>query len=779
MNSMHLRKNIVNILKNDKKKMRRLSFILLITCVTINLCAQTQQGMVKTKGRLAYNGTVIHGTALSGATVIVKGLNAVVSGSNGQFSLSIPSSNYYLQSVQKQGYVLTDPDILSKQYVLSKNPLVLVLEDKEQQATERRAIIRKISNNLYTQLQKRSDELEVLREEHKITEEKFRELLQKLNSDQDNNEKIIQDMAERYARIDFDQTDEFNRRISDCIINGRLTEADSLLNTKGDIKERIERLNKLHEANVQTRSKLELSESMEQKTRDDLARDCYLKFEIFKMQHQKDSAAYYIEYRASIDTTNIDWQIEAGNMISMYAADYNKALGIFQKTLNYVLHHYGDNNQYSISIYNNIAEMHYELGDNEKAMELYQKVFEIEKELYGEDHHTVVTTLSNMGLTCNQMGKHEKAEDYYLKALACNRCESEDSALIYVNLGGLYLNMNKLQDAMRCYETADELIRDIYGDKENPLQSSCYAGMASCFKETDDFNMAIDYYKKSLDVNKALYGEEHPQVATNLNSIGSFYNEIGKYEEAQTFLFQALAINTMVYGKHHPSIATDYNNIGFSYCQLGNYDEALKYYQRALAIDKDYYGLHHVDVAIRMANIGAIYGDLKDYPKALEYITAALGIFKEIVGEKHLKTISCYNNTADIYVEMEEYDKAEEILKKVLDLSIAVYGDDHTMVSYVYNNLGKLYNQKGDLEQAAVYVEKSFPILIKAYGEKHPNVAISYYNVSVLHKKQGDYVKSLELANKAYEILREILPENHPTLKTISDGIEDVKQKMK
>jgi tetratricopeptide (TPR) repeat protein len=93
--------------------------------------------------------------------------------------------------------------------------------------------------------------------------------------------------------------------------------------------------------------------------------------------------------------------------------------------------------------------------------------------------------------------------------------------------------------------------------------------------------------------------------------------------------------------------------------------------------------------------------------------------------------------------------------------------------------LGKLYNQKGDLEQAAVYVEKSFPILIKAYGEKHPNVAISYYNVSVLHKKQGDYVKSLELANKAYEILREILPENHPTLKTISDGIEDVKQKMK
>jgi hypothetical protein len=107
---------------------------------------------VKTKGRLGNNGSVIAGTRLPGATVSVKGGNSVVSGSNGTFSLAIPSSYYSLQNVQKQGYVLTDPDMLSNQYAYSKNPLVLVLETLEQQTDDRLSAERKIRRTLQRQL---------------------------------------------------------------------------------------------------------------------------------------------------------------------------------------------------------------------------------------------------------------------------------------------------------------------------------------------------------------------------------------------------------------------------------------------------------------------------------------------------------------------------------------------------------------------------------------------------------------------------------------------------
>ena len=293
--------------------MKKRVFILLAAMsLSFMATAQTQQGYVKTKGRLANDGSVIAGTRIPNATIKVKDRTPVISQTNGSFSFPIPADKFYLQNVQKQGYVLTDPDVLSKQYSYSSNDLIIVMEDLAQQEADRRAIERKISSKLYAQLLQLGEELDALREQNKITEEKYHELQQQLNKYQDDNEKIIKDMAERYTKMDFDQIDEFNRKVSEYILNGELLKANSMINSKGDIHERIDKLNQQHEANVQVKADLEKSESLEQKDREDIANDCYRKFEIFKMQHLNDSAAYYIELRAGLDTTNVDWLAKAG-----------------------------------------------------------------------------------------------------------------------------------------------------------------------------------------------------------------------------------------------------------------------------------------------------------------------------------------------------------------------------------------------------------------------------------------------------------------------------------
>ena len=144
--------------------------------IGIMLSAQTQQGYVKTKGRLANDGSVIAGTRIPNATIQVKDRTPVVSQANGTFSFPIPAKNFYLTNVQKQGYVLTDPEVLSKQYVYSTNDLIIVMEDLAQMEADRRAIERKIGGKLYAQLLRQSEELDDLREQNKITEEKYREL---------------------------------------------------------------------------------------------------------------------------------------------------------------------------------------------------------------------------------------------------------------------------------------------------------------------------------------------------------------------------------------------------------------------------------------------------------------------------------------------------------------------------------------------------------------------------------------------------------------------------
>ena len=55
-------------------------------------------------------------------------------------------------------------------------------------------------------------------------------------------------MAKEYAEMDYDQMDELNRPISDAILNGELTKADSLIRSKGDIGSRVASLRKAQEA---------------------------------------------------------------------------------------------------------------------------------------------------------------------------------------------------------------------------------------------------------------------------------------------------------------------------------------------------------------------------------------------------------------------------------------------------------------------------------------------------------------------------------------------------
>lgn len=184
--------------------MKSLLFFVCSLIISTTAFAQTQKGYVKTKGRLDSNGNVIKGVRLAGASVIVKGCNTVISNSNGLFTLAINDNCFYLQEVRKQGYVLTDPDVLSKQYSYSKNPLVIVMESPTQQFEDKLEAMDKIRTTLQNQLNRSRAEIKALKEQNKLTQEEYDRKLQELVDMQQTNENLVNDMAEHYSKIDYD-----------------------------------------------------------------------------------------------------------------------------------------------------------------------------------------------------------------------------------------------------------------------------------------------------------------------------------------------------------------------------------------------------------------------------------------------------------------------------------------------------------------------------------------------------------------------------------------------
>lgn len=528
------------------------NIILSLFLVTININAQTQYGYVKTKGRLNSNGQVITGTRISGAIVQIKGINAVLTQANGSFSFPMSSQCFFIQNVKKQGYILTDPDVLSRRYDYSSNPIVLVLETPNQQADDKLMAERKIRRTLQRQLQQKENEIEELKQQNKLTEEDYRILLQKLYSQQENDEKLISQMAEKYSQIDYDQLDDFNRQVSILILNGELQKADSLLNTKGDIVSDITEYHHLQEMNTKEKEKLaqrqknlDKSVAYENWKKEDIAQRCYNKFEIYKMQHQNDSAAFYLELRLKLDPYNLKWMNEYGYFIEKYQAQYSQALKIFEDLLSKALVIYGDSTYWVGHTCNDIASIMCYQGEYDKALPLLLKAMVIHKKVLGEYHSDYAMNLHDLGLCYFYLNDYEKAEFYIEQALEyqleIHGDAHVDVAMSYQDLGIIHTFQNRQKDSF------------------------------------DNFLMAIKTHKK-------IKGDNNLELANTYNHLSYLLISIGEYDYALLYLQLAMNILQKDMVKWHPIRALSHYNLGLVYYFKKDFENALIHANEALQI---------------------------------------------------------------------------------------------------------------------------------------------------------------------------------------------------
>lgn len=216
----------------------------------------------------------------------------------------------------------------------------------------------------------------------------------------------------------------------------------------------------------------------------------------------------------------------------------------------------------------------------------------------------------------------------------------------------------RISEAMNAYQEADKTAKEIDCPAEKYLELLSKYGIF-----LDDYA----YYEEAVEVNLRFIqlseetNGQNDTTADAYNNIGIVYQNLGDYDKALEYYFKALEITKDVLGEKHRDTAMSYNNIGAVYDDLGDYDKALEYGFKALEIKKDVLGEKHPDTAGSYGNIGIIYAELGDYDKALEYLIKALEIFKEVLGESHPCTQQTLRNIAKVKQKLKESQgKTEE-----------------------------------------------------------------------------------------------------------------------
>ena len=637
--------------------MKRTSILLALVVLTIFGClqAQTQSGVVKTRGRMV-GGKLVPGTPLTGATVQVDGRQAMLS-KDGKFSFPVKDGKYTLKSVTKQGYSLIDAEAC-RNYNYSKNPLTIVMESPEQQQQDKLTAERKIRRQLQDRLREKEDAIEALLEQNRITEEQYRKQLQELYSEQQNNEKLIADMAKQYSELDYDQLDEFQRQVSYCIENGQLAKADSLLRSQGDMNKQVEESLKAGAALQQQRDQLKKAEAVHAAKVEEMARRCYSFYEMFLLQHQNDSAAHYLELRASLDTTNVEWQMDAGKFIEEYLADVDAASEYYHRSLRQALPINNGLNNDVAKVFDAMTKICKKKGQYNEMMQYSQKSLVVRKSLFGEKDPSIATSYLNIANSNCDLGNHDlalKQFDTVLNIVADASSDVSDlEATAYYGMGKVYnYYKNNLEKALWCYEMQKKSL--LKNTKENePRMIKCYDRLSELYMYLGEFDKSMEYNKKAMGIVMEHYGDNHPETADLIGSRGKCHLFKGELKEALDDLNQSYDKLRFFYGDDNAKVADALGLIAYVYFSSGDFDAAVKKEMMVLKTHLKTLGEKHKATAYDYLFLASCYEGMNDFDNALEYAEKSLEIYNKTLGSDHEETIAAKHIIEEIESAMEK-----------------------------------------------------------------------------------------------------------------------------
>lgn len=501
--------------------MKKVLFIVALSLSSLAAVAVTQEGNVRT---IARKNAPAH--PIDGAVIRIRGShNAVQSRENGEFSLLLYNMEngdpYVIASITKAGYEPAEQELIGKRLPCSdKVPLEVLLVSRMQLMQEKEEIAAKARENVEIYYQKHLTELENQLAQKQLTQQEYSQRLEQLESQYERFEPLLQTMSDKLARIDYKQLDSLTVLIQTAIESGNPEEAERLIRQKGNMDAREAAIREQERQIAQTQQIIdEASEKLNQqraltaKQKQELAEDYYRLYAAFLARFQNDSANVYIRKRAALDTTNVDYQLQAGQF----------ALGI--------------------------------MADKQSAQSYFERAYRICESQYSELSGQMATTTNELGLLSKMQGHLDDAHNWYQRSLTIReKIRGKNSPAVAEtlnNLGELYRAKKDLKQAMKLHQRALTIREKAFG-KESLQVAESKNNIAGVYAQQKLWKKAETLYKEIQAVYAANEKTPKRRIADNLTNLGVVAYMSNQYETALLNMEQAYTIYQQVFGSAHP-----------------------------------------------------------------------------------------------------------------------------------------------------------------------------------------------------------------------------------
>ena len=377
---------------------------------------------------------------------------------------------------------------------------------------------------------------------------------------------------------------------------------------------------------------------------------------------------------------------------------------------------------------NNVASVLLLYGDHAGAEDAFKRALAIREKALGRDHPDVATTLNGLADAHTRQANYPEAERLFLRTISILEKVPQGATLgsVFNNLGFLYQHQNRLIEAERYYLRAKDVQQDQPAEIGIALHNLGTVALAQG-KHTE----AISRFNAALPSLKTGLGENHPDVANTINSLGSVHSELGDYAEAERYFTLALKLREAA-GASPLDFANSYNNLGSVYVKQGRYAQGEESHTRALQILEQKLPPDHPDVATTLNNLAFLRNAQGRNDEAEHLYRRALDIRERKLGPDHADIAGVLSNLATLSIEARKFADAERLLRRALRITQDALGPTHPGTAITLQNLAALHHQQGKPAEAERVYNEALKYFEAAYDAYHPHVGATLWNLGML-----------------------------------------------
>jgi eukaryotic-like serine/threonine-protein kinase len=341
--------------------------------------------------------------------------------------------------------------------------------------------------------------------------------------------------------------------------------------------------------------------------------------------------------------------------------------------------HGADSHEYASSL-NRLGRARSSAGDLDEAEALFGEALERFRSLTGPESLEVATSLVNVAGVQAARTQQEAAERSYLEALAIRRARlpegDEAIALTLNNLGVLYREMGRPDDAITTLGEAVDARRSQYGDRPHTSLAASLNNLAGALEEAGQFAEAEPLYVESLEMRTALVEPEHPSVLALRNNLAGLAIRTGRPERAAIEYAEIVAIMRSS-GPPPMRLAQALSNHGMALVRTGRIEEALPSLRECEAIIAREMGPDHVLLAFPRQSLGDAYAGLGRSRDAERLYRAALAVREEGLPADHPSVAFSMNKLGGFLLDEGRTEEAAPLLEGAKRVRDEVFAADH------------------------------------------------------------------------------------------------------